>query len=303
MMTITEACNLFLRNRRTANCRSTTLEKYGQALARIEHHLCDQEGLNEVTEMKSIHFNNYLATRVTEKSAAARNDRAVIMVWLAWLREEDAVASLNWSRRIPSIRTDEPEPMCLCWEDIPKLLDAILNQPGRENLPKYRDYAIARLMLDTGLREGEVVRLKTDDISLSRQHVRVSNEAKGRRARTVWFGRKTAQVVNYYLDLRNSMKCSTTCLFVNRSGGPLVEHSLYRNISAAGKRAGLNGLTVHSLRHTAATLMHLRGMPLESLRKILGHADVRLTIRYTHLASEDVERDYRAASPLDTLDI
>jgi integrase/recombinase XerD len=302
-MTISDAINLFLRDRKTANCRPGTLGRYESALARVERHLTDVEGLAHVAEMKPQHFNNYLATRVTGKSAAARNDRAIIMVWLAWLRDQDAVPSLNWSKRIPPIKIDQPEPVCLGVEDIPRLLDAILNQPGREDLPKYRDYAIVLLMLDTGMREGEVVRMEGKHLSLAKQEIKVTNQAKGRRGRIVWFGERTARAIASYLELRKEIEYETERVFVNRSGGSLTEHALYTNISAAGRRAGLEGVTVHCLRHTAATLMLSRGMPLESLRKTLGHADIKLTLRYTHLRDKDVERDYRAASPLDGLDV
>ena len=54
------------------------------------------------------------------------------------------------------------------------------------------------------------------------------------------------------------------------------------------KRAGLQDLRLHDLRHTYASRLVQRGVPLLTLSQLLGHSTIKMTMRYSHLASEDL---------------
>lgn len=65
---------------------------------------------------------------------------------------------------------------------------------------------------------------------------------------------------------------AATLLFARLDGSPLSRSSLYHAVQRAGERAGIGWpLGLHALRHSYATIMHLRGVPKEQIRNALGH--------------------------------
>lgn len=142
------------------------------------------------------------------------------------------------------------------------------------------NYDLIVLLLDTGARYGEIAQLKWDQVDLPNRSIRlwrpkVSNES-------VIF--MTARV--HAIFMRRHETRTSPYLFTNRAGGSRGYTSV--SIRKAFNRAGLSDCTVHTLRHTHATRLIQAGLSIYEVKAVLGHTDIRTTMRYAHLEQASV---------------
>lgn len=143
-----------------------------------------------------------------------------------------------------------------------------------------RNKCIVLLMLDCGLRRGEVVDLKCSNVNFSEKSLVVVG--KGDKQRYVPMGDNICKYMSVYNDLvsRSDMRH----FFVNKSGNKITGNVIRCFFQKLKKQSGVMRLHPHLLRHTFATRYLLNGGNLESLRLILGHSDLDITQVYLHLA-------------------
>jgi integrase/recombinase XerD len=179
------------------------------------------------------------------------------------------------------------------------------------SLRSRRDFAMLRLMLDGGLRPGEVLGLKLTDISYGRRRVTIcwredhprGARAKSRTERVVDLHESaTLTAVNeYVLNERPPESASPYVFLVGGPGArglvPLSYAALVRAFSRACTRAGIRakGMTPHALRHTHATRMWEAGMRELTLQRRLGHASPESTRVYTRVSDATVVAEYDRA--------
>jgi len=191
----------------------------------------------------------------------------------------------------------------------PMLLQKTLNEADIGRLvsacdtasPKgLRDVAMILLLLDSGLRGGEIVKLDVD-------HVRVEDRqlqavTKGSRLQTKLFGAYTASQIAEWLVARKSVaRANVSRLFVGvgglHPGGPMTRDGLRANLYKLGVRAGIGPVTPHSLRRSFATIALKAGASTRELQLLGGWSDVRLVERYT-LALQVSPEEFEAHSPV-----
>lgn len=160
-------------------------------------------------------------------------------------------------------------------------LDIYLNTPilGPRSL---RVHKLVSLLLDTGLRLGEAMRLTWADVDPTTQTIRVTG--KGRKERYVFFGHRFAK----YVDPTALMSD-----YVLQFDG---ERTLRRELSAEVGRY-VPGIHPHMLRHTFATSLLNNGCPLKDCSVLMGHAHVATTERYTHVALSRIKTAYEQYQP------
>jgi integrase len=174
-----------------------------------------------------------------------------------------------------------------------------------------RDRALLELMWEGGLRPGEVLGLRLEDISYGRRRIVVRHRAdhpagvrqKSRRDRTVDLleGRALPAVSDYVMHERPADADTGYVFLVGGRGQRRLEalsyDGLVRMFARAARRAGVRDawLTPHALRHTHATRMFEGGMRDLTLMTRLGHASPDSTKIYTRVSDPDVIKDYRAA--------
>ena len=159
-----------------------------------------------------------------------------------------------------------------------------------------RDRAWFALMLRAGLRVGEVSGLKLEDIlapARENQPARLRVCGKGRKERIVLLTEDAYAVLQAWLQERpDSLQRQ---VFLNeRDGGPLSENGIEYRLRRYGRKVGLS-VTPHQLRHTYARQLTEAGMPVTSLGKLLGHAQVTTTQIYTAGADPELAQAYQQA--------
>ena len=178
-------------------------------------------------------------------------------------------------------------------------LRAILGRCQQSRYPR-RDVALITLLLDTGLRIGEAIGLRLDDIGWATGTLQVDGKTG---PRVVPFGRKSKAALKVYIDReRRSAVPTTREVFLTRTGDPMnvamATHHVVHLVRQAGvqvKKAG-----PHTLRHTFALEFIRAGGDSFSLQKLLGHSTLDMTRRYVHLAETDLRAAHRKYAVADT---
>lgn len=165
--------------------------------------------------------------------------------------------------------------------------------------PNARNLAILEVFYGTGLRLGELAALDVPDLELSQRYLRL-REAKGGNPRLVPLGDHLVTVLRHYLNETRPQwlqDVTETALWLNPKGARLSYAVLNDVVRQLGKKAGLPGVSAHSLRHAFATHMLERGAPLRLVQILLGHRSVLATQVYTHILPQELLRMYRRTHP------
>jgi integrase len=146
--------------------------------------------------------------------------------------------------------------------------------------------------LSTGLRRGELLSLKWDDLDLVSGRVLVR--------RSVWRGhygtpksgrnREVPLHDEIALAMRRHRHLKGPFAFSQEDGSPLTVEAMHWNLRRICRRAGLREIGWHVLRHTFASHLAMRGVPLKAIQELMGHSTIEMTMRYAHL-SPDVKKD------------
>lgn len=147
-----------------------------------------------------------------------------------------------------------------------------------------RDKLICMLMLDCGLRRGEIVNLKLSDIDRVSQTMVING--KGNKQRVVPYGDSVNKQINQYLYLRSNKLCNSDSLFLTVSRESITSNTIKMLFHKLKDSSGITRLYPHLLRHTFATNYILNGGNLEILRVLLGHSSISITQIYLHLATQ-----------------
>ncbi|WP_219834777.1 tyrosine-type recombinase/integrase [Paenibacillus sp. R14(2021)] len=157
-----------------------------------------------------------------------------------------------------------------------------------------RDALLMSFLLDTGVRIGECMRILANEVDLQNRSASIRAEsAKTRKARTVYFGARTQELLVIYLAWHETNGQAPN-LFLNEYGQPLDKNWATRCISFIGKRAKITGVRIspHTFRHTFATrYIKATGDPF-SLRRLLGHSSMEMVNRYVNQDVTDVREQY-----------
>jgi integrase len=199
--------------------------------------------------------------------------RAAFNVALRW-----GMIDSNPCNGVSLVCVPDVEPAYLRAEDFERLLQCI-----RENW--LREVVLFAVL--TGLRRGEILNLRWNDVDLARKLVQVQSSGTFRtkhgRRRTVPLN----ETALFVLNARHGKSASEYVFTLNDK--PLnagwVTHRFKKHV----RRAGLNErLRFHSLRHTFATWLVQRGTDIYRVKELLGHADVKTTQVYSHLAASEL---------------
>lgn len=148
-----------------------------------------------------------------------------------------------------------------------------------------RDKLICILMLDCGLRRGEVVKLTNSDVDLLNSTLKING--KGSKQRIVSYGNLTKFYINLYKDLRpDVLTSSSDSFFLTIHSEPITHNTIKMLFQDLKIKSGISRLYPHLLRHTFATNYIYNGGNLEVLRVLLGHSTISITQIYIHLASQ-----------------
>ncbi len=247
-----------------------------------------------------IDFLSYAATeRGNERASRARKLSALKSFFRYVSLLDTRYAEFDPAKNIKMPHKEQRLPKYLTEEESVALLQAILSD--EESRTRTRDFAMVTLFLNCGMRLSELVGINLTDIDRELLSLRVIG--KGAKERIVYLNQACRSALISYLEIRKTLTplpADADALFLSnrdtRISNKTVQYTVYKYLDKAG--LGQRGLSVHKLRHTAATLMYQSGeVDVRVLKDILGHAQLNTTQIYTHLSNRSME-EAMARNPL-----
>ncbi len=212
-----------------------------------------------------------------------------LKAFCTWLVEEGELEETPFRKvKTPSVPKRQPVPLT------DEELQALLAACPRNELAGVRDAALILVLLDTGLRLSEVLRIQPDSITPTGS-LRIIG--KGDKERTVQVGTKARRALSRY---RSHRQDSLPCMWVGKAG-PLGIEGVSKILKRRSREAGIRPVNPHLLRHTFAVRWVRSGGDLFTLQRLLGHTTLQMVSRYVNLADADLADKHRRHSPADGL--
>jgi len=191
----------------------------------------------------------------------------------------------------------------------PQKVPVILDQAEVRRLllmtPKLRDRLMLSLGYGTGMRAGEVVKLRVKHIDSEQNIIRVE-QGKGKKDRLVMLSPDMLASLREWWKERPKrwdadLPVGERLLFPGRKGAPMAVHSFNTIFHQSAKAAAIRkAVNLHSLRHSFATHLYDRGVDIRTIQALLGHDKLETTARYARVATGLITA---VQSPLDLLDV
>ncbi len=249
----------------------------------LDLHLVPFFGEHPIDQIGSKLIEKYKAERrKTLEKKTVNNHLAVLSKVLNNAVEEGDLAV---SPPIKFFKAPPPEFDFLSFEEAPRLVAAA--DPGLWR-------TMITVALNTGLRQGELLALRWSDVDLVAGRLLVRRNdwkgnydtPKGGRSREIPLNAEALRVLKAQRHLRGEL------VFCRDDGKRLTYQQLFKALLRIAKRANLGRIegSWHTLRHTFASHLVMRGVPLKAVQELLGHSTIQMTMRYAHL-SPAVKRD------------
>lgn len=273
-----ELLSLFITAKKVEGCSPRTISYYESTIAAMSATVAKPYVLIESDDLRR-YLNEYERSRGASK-VTIDNIRRILSSFFSWLEDEDYIVK-SPVRRIKRVKTATRAKEILQDEDLENIRDACSS---------IRDLALVDLLATTGMRVGELVGLNVADVNLQERECIVTG--KGNKQRPVYFDARAKLHLQAYLDSR---KDDCPALFVSLCGraSRLSIGTVEARLRELGKRSGVERVYPHKFRRTLATHAIDKGMPIEQVQKLLGHARIDTTMHYAMVNQNNVKASHR----------
>jgi len=274
----------YLRDQYRRNCRPNTLRLSATSLTLFLSFLptLGRTHLEQIQRQDIETFVEHEQDRGL-KANSVRTRLCAVYAFVRFLIEKKIVAYELMERKI-KLKLADQLPRAMGPQDLSRLLSVIDN---------IRDRALILLLLRTGMRIGELLNTKVDDVDLRQQKILIYLSDKTSVGRVVYYSEDAQQALLAWLKIRDFFKDR---LFYGqgKKNQSLCYGAARMMFNKCLHKAGLqySGYTLHCLRHTYATDLLNARMPLECLRVLLGHTNLEVTRRYARLSDKTREDEY-----------
>lgn len=233
-----------------------------------------------VSDITVNQVNEYLQFRIKESSVyQGRKDFIYLKSFFNWCKKMD-FADNNPLDKIKPVKIPEKQPLFFTKKEFAKLCKVISLNKDFDLL----DLSIFAVY--TGLRLGELINLNWEQINFDMNFIILNNSSfitKSKKIRTIPLSKKALAV----LKRKNRLDE----FIFNRNGQKYSDFYITKKIKSYIKEAGINSkLHFHSFRHTFASWLVQKDVPIQKVSKLLGHADLSTTQIYAHLTINDLQK-------------
>ena len=258
----------------------------------IEMNLCDEKFFKDVSLDDAYKYLSFCKNDKNNSPTTRARKVVAIRQFFKYLADNKRILEYNPMKMLDSPKTKKALPKYLSLEQSINLLESV------DGKNKERDYAILTIFLNCGLRLSELVALNYNDIK-SDNSMRVLG--KGNKERIVYLNSACVSAINAYMNVRpKDGVIDKNALFLSSRLKRISPKTVQYIVKSFLEKSGLGemGMSVHKLRHTAATLMYQYGdADVLVLKDILGHENLSTTEIYTHIV-DDQKRTAIENNPL-----
>jgi site-specific recombinase XerD len=222
----------------------------------------------------------------------------IVQAFFSWCEKEGLVEGrANPMKRVPRVKVPKYVIQTFTPEQMAAMLDACVVNTSLG----FRDYAMLLVLMDTGIRAGELCGLTMEDVHDGYLTV----FGKGSKEREVGLGPTTARALWKYIHMYRPRLVHSEHerhIFVGHGGVPLLRNGLHQALQRIGERAGIQGvrLSPHTFRHTFARGWQENGGEIFKLSRVLGHSEMQTTQIYLRdFQSREARADHAQYSPLE----
>jgi len=269
---------MFISAKRVEGCSERSLHYYGSSVRQM---LGDVG--KPVREIGTDDLRGYLAGYQTGRrlsKVTTDNLRRIFSSFFGWLEDEDYILK-SPVRRIHKVKTDKPIRETFSDEGLESLRDVC---------GELRDLAMIDLLVSTGMRVGELVRLNREDVNFHERECVVFG--KGNSERMVYFDARTKVHLMNYLDGRED-DCPALFVSLTFPRERLMIGGVETRLREIGKLAEMQKVHPHKFRRTLATRAIDKGMPIEQVQRLLGHLKIDTTMHYAMVNQANVKSSHR----------
>lgn len=294
-LTLSDGVQEFFKKLKRQDLAPTTLRGYQNDLDLFRRWAEELSGpkikINQLSEIDLMAYRNYMMTVRRFKAATVNRRLEALRKFFKWAFREK-LSKNDITIEIKSVKTfRNRSPQGLTDGEVHGILRAA--GESKHGLAK-RNYALVQLMVQVGLRVGEVAKLCTVDVVIqSRSGMVRVQEGKGQRQREVPLNATARRALKSYLTTRGTVKKNDP-LFSSSRGDRISVRSIQSVISLLSRRAKIKRIEVspHTFRHTFA-IGYIKQNPgkLVELASLLGHESLDTTAIYTRPTAEDLAKD------------
>ncbi|WOZ39800.1 tyrosine-type recombinase/integrase [Paenibacillus polymyxa] len=211
--------------------------------------------------------------------------------------EDEGHIDRDPTAKIKKVKEPEKNITIMSSEDLKK----ILAQPDQRTYAGFRDYVIINVLIDSFMRINEVLTLKKTEVDTEEGVLYLSELiTKSRRGRTVPIQQRTARLIRELL--KECEEFDSEYVFLTNYGGPLRDDRFRDRLKGYVKAAGLKmRVHPHLFRHTSATMFLENGGSERYLAGIMGHSDLRMVAKYTHLSDKSIKEKHDQFTPMNNV--
>ena len=270
--------DMFIAAKRIEGCSERTIEYYRSTIKTMLDTI-DAPVRKMNTEMLREYLSNYQEINNCGK-VTIDNVRRNLSSFFSWLEEEDHILK-SPIRRIHKIRTKKAVKEVISDENLEIL---------RDGCSCKRDLAIVDMLISTGIRVGELVKLDIEDLNFEERECVVYG--KGDKERKVYFDARTKLHIQNYLAIRND---NNPALFVslNAPYERLQISGVETRLRELSRQLNICNIHPHKFRRTMATKAIDKGMPIEQVQRLLGHQQIDTTMQYAMVNQSNVKTSHR----------
>lgn len=228
----------------------------------------------------------------TYASRSCKRKIACLKAFFNHLEYEDIIIVNPFRKLKISIKEPRILPKTIKKQDVSVILDHAYHRVANATTTyttfmACRTVAITELLLATGIRIGEVCRIKVDDIDFEDNSIRIMG--KGDKERIVYLTSNTVlKALHRYLSVRNSIHPSSSLFFTGWKRPSLFDGAIRNIIRNTAQSVLKKRITPHMYRHTFATLLLEHNVDICYIQQLLGHSSVKTTQIYLHLTNNSI---------------
>lgn len=297
----------FMDDRAFRNVSAKTLDNYRRTLGEF-HSYCVENGIVNVGDVRPGTVKGYLVMCQQERgnSPSSINHKLQnLRVFFNYMQQAELVdAKGNPTKAIKPVKAPTTVDV-FTDQQIKEMLGYFQRIKGRDKtLYAYRDYAMIVVLLGTGMRLGELVNLRWDDVDFVNQAITVVGK-KRQQSSVPMTVKLRKELSEYRVFVGETFKKRPEYVFTDRSGTKMSENGvkcIFKRLKEVMNFSGVR-LSAHTFRHTFASRMVKAGADAFTVQRMLRHTALTMTMRYVNLFGTALKDQNEKFNPLNGIDL